>query len=79
MKIRINPSTGLLELVGSSGGGGAVAWGAITGTLSDQTDLQTALNAKQDALTFPLDISQGGTNSNSALLNERIMLSLATE
>lgn len=26
--------------------GGAVAWGAITGTLSDQTDLQTALNAK---------------------------------
>jgi hypothetical protein len=28
-----------------SGGGGA-AWGAITGTLSAQTDLQTALNAK---------------------------------
>lgn len=29
---------------------GSVAWGAISGTLSDQTDLQTALNAKQ-----PLD------------------------
>jgi hypothetical protein len=29
----------------SSGGGGT--WGSITGTLSDQTDLQTALNAKQ--------------------------------
>jgi hypothetical protein len=28
-----------------------VAWGAITGTLSDQTDLQSALNAKQDTLT----------------------------
>ena len=27
-------------------GGGSVAWGAITGTLSSQTDLQTALNAK---------------------------------
>ena len=27
-------------------GGGGVAWGAITGTLSSQTDLQTALNAK---------------------------------
>jgi hypothetical protein len=28
------------------GGGGSVAWGAITGTLSSQTDLQTALDAK---------------------------------
>ena len=27
---------------------GGVAWGAITGTLSDQTDLQTALDAKFD-------------------------------
>jgi hypothetical protein len=30
------------------GGGGSVAWGGITGTLSDQTDLQTALDAKLD-------------------------------
>lgn len=30
----------------ASGGGGSGAWGGITGTLSDQTDLQTALNAK---------------------------------
>jgi hypothetical protein len=29
-----------------------VAWGAITGTLSDQTDLQAALDAKQDRLVF---------------------------
>jgi hypothetical protein len=29
-----------------SGSGGASAWGEITGTLADQTDLQTALNAK---------------------------------
>jgi len=27
-------------------GGGSAAWGSITGTLSSQTDLQTALNAK---------------------------------
>lgn len=27
-------------------GGGSVAWGSITGTLSSQTDLQNALNAK---------------------------------
>lgn len=33
----------------SAGGGGA--WGTITGTLSDQTDLQTALNGKADSLT----------------------------
>jgi len=31
----------------AGGGGGGVAWGAITGTLSSQTDLQTALDAKQ--------------------------------
>lgn len=29
------------------GGGGSVAWGGITGTLSNQTDLQNALNAKE--------------------------------
>jgi hypothetical protein len=30
----------------------AASWGTITGTLSSQTDLQTALNAKQDSLGF---------------------------
>lgn len=34
------------------GGGGGGTWGSITGTLSDQTDLQSALNAKQNALGF---------------------------
>lgn len=29
-----------------SGGGGSSAWGSITGTLADQTDLQAALDAK---------------------------------
>jgi len=29
-------------------GGGGGAWGTITGTLSDQTDLQSALDAKED-------------------------------
>jgi hypothetical protein len=32
----------------SGGGGGAAVWGGITGTLSDQTDLQTALDGKFD-------------------------------
>jgi hypothetical protein len=30
----------------------AASWGTITGTLSSQTDLQNALNAKQDSLGF---------------------------
>ena len=31
-------------------GGGGATWGGITGTLSSQTDLQSALNNKQDTL-----------------------------
>ena len=37
-----------LKWADAAGGG---TWGSITGTLSDQTDLQTALNAKGDAST----------------------------
>jgi hypothetical protein len=36
--------------------GGASAWGSITGTLSAQTDLQTALDAKQDDLVSGTNI-----------------------
>lgn len=43
-------STAWSSLLYFSGGGGGGSWGTITGTLSAQTDLQTALNAKQ-----PLD------------------------
>lgn len=35
----------------SFAGGGSSAWGSITGTLSAQTDLQNALNAKEDTIT----------------------------
>ena len=34
------------------GGGSDGTWGTITGTLSNQADLQNALNAKQDVLTI---------------------------
>lgn len=34
-----------------TGGSGGGTWGSITGTLSNQTDLQTALNAKQNSIT----------------------------
>lgn len=42
-KIKVQTATG--------GGGGASAWGDITGTLSDQTDLQSALDSKEDSIT----------------------------
>jgi hypothetical protein len=44
----------------ASGGGGT--WGTITGTLSNQTDLQNALNAKQNSLTFDSTPTNGSTN-----------------
>lgn len=42
---------------------GASAWGEIRGTLSNQTDLLNALNAKQDTLTLPLSTANGGTGN----------------
>lgn len=55
---------------------GVVVWGDITGTLSDQTDLQAALDAKEPAFSV-LPIAKGGTNSGTALNNNRIMKSAA--
>jgi hypothetical protein len=40
----------------SSGGIGAPVWGAITGLLSDQTDLQSALDAKLDDTATTADV-----------------------
>ena len=36
--------------------GGSATWGSITGTLSSQTDLQSALNSKQDTLISATNI-----------------------
>lgn len=51
--ILIRPADGLMYIwyggawgAVTGGGGGSSAWGSITGTLSSQTDLQAALNAK---------------------------------
>jgi hypothetical protein len=41
----------------------AAAWGGITGTLSSQTDLNTALNAKQDTLVSGTSIKTVNGNS----------------
>lgn len=38
--------TNFWKLIGTGGGGGGGTWGSITGTLSNQTDLQEALDSK---------------------------------
>ncbi len=46
LSVAYNSGTKTVTVTASGGGGGGGTWGSITGTLSDQTDLQTALNAK---------------------------------
>lgn len=56
-----------LDYANAGGGGGAstsgTIWGDITGTLSDQTDLQDALDDKQDVIGYvPEDVVNKSTN-----------------
>ena len=46
--------------------GGASNWGAIGGTLSDQTDLQTALNAKADTASLGTAATHAATDFATA-------------
>lgn len=54
-------SDGHTVTVNITGGAGGGSWGSITGTLSDQTDLQTALDAKASlsGATFTGNVSLG--------------------
>lgn len=56
-------------LPASDNTGGAGSWGSITGTLSDQADLQSALNAKANSTHThaPSDITQAGASSGQVL------------
>lgn len=58
-----NTITGAQIIAGASGGG--AVWGGITGSLPAQTDLQTALNAKQATLVSGTNIKT--INSTSLL------------
>ena len=53
----------------SGGGGGGATWGSITGTLSTQTDLQSALDAKQSTLTLTTTGTSGAATLVGAALN----------
>lgn len=57
----------------ATGGGGGGAWGSITGTLSGQTDLQAALDAKQAVLVSTTNIKS--VNGNSLLGSGNISIS----
>jgi hypothetical protein len=50
-------------------GGGAVAWGDITGTLASQTDLQAALNAKEGTLVAGTNITIDRTNPAAPVIS----------
>jgi hypothetical protein len=54
---------------GGGGGGGSTDWGDIGGTLSDQTDLQTALNNKQP-LAAALTTLSSATAAGLALMDD---------
>lgn len=57
----------VFDLNGGGGSGGSAAWGNIEGTLSDQTDLQTALNSKiQNTATGTQSLTIYGTATNAA-------------
>lgn len=96
LKLRLQTNTGTvtaksgyLEYIGKSGvivntggSGGSGIWGYITGTLSDQTDLNTALNGKENIpyidtllltsakfLAGSIDTIKNTTASNSVIQN----------
>lgn len=69
------------ESSGGGGGGETSTWGAITGTLSDQTDLQNALNAKanaadlgdlaaQDTVDYQTEVTNKPTLGTMASVND---------
>lgn len=51
-----------------TGGGGGGSWGSITGTMSAQTDLQTALNGKQPLATVLTNTTAAFTTAQESKL-----------
>lgn len=48
-----------IKIKSTGGGTGSASWGGISGTLSNQTDLQTALNAKADSSSLATVATSG--------------------
>ena len=60
--VEVNNTITGAQIIAAASGGGAV-WGGITGSLPAQTDLQTALNAKQATLVSGTNIKTVNGNS----------------
>ena len=73
--VEVNNTITGAQIIAAASGGGAT-WGGITGTLSSQTDLQTALNAKQDTLVSGTNIKT--INSTSLLGSGNITIAGAS-
>ena len=58
-----------IEVTG--GGGGSVSWGSISGTLSDQVDLQTALNAKANTSSLGTMASVNDASSDNKIYGRK--------
>lgn len=65
-------NTSIWTLFNAGGGGGSTAWGAIIGTLSNQTDLQAALNGKQPTGNYLVDPASNGLVFRSSLNTTRV-------
>ena len=66
--LRMNSAGDAQEYADPSGGGGA-AWGGITGTLSDQTDLVSALGGKEMSLTAGANIAIDRTDPANPVIS----------
>lgn len=66
----VQPGDNISVLTNDSGYITGVAWGQITGTLSNQTDLQSALNAKQNSIS-----GAASTITDSNLTESRVLVS----
>ena len=62
---------------GIGGGGGGGTWGSITGTLSNQTDLQSALDAKENVANKTTTIT-GNESSNTKYPTVKAMYDWST-
>jgi len=79
LSLTTNNTSGAATLVGSTLNvpNYTPAWGQITGTLSSQTDLQNALNAKENSITT-LAVTKGGTGTSTQFTQGSVVFSGAS-
>ncbi len=75
MGLTLNPLTGQFDITGGSSSGGGT-WGSITGTLSSQTDLQAALDAKLDDSQLDTDNTLAA-NSDTKIASQKAIKTYA--